>query len=94
MANVVITSDSVKVNADFGVYATSAGMKKGAWRKSTIISVMFDHDEDCTEVRLDGNQIFKVSYSAHDNSMIVDSVDGIAPSDNTDLYAKLLAFIV
>jgi hypothetical protein len=49
--------------------------------KGSYVEVMFDNDEPWT---------FDVSG---DRGMIVDTVDTIAPTDNTDLAAKLAAFI-
>ena len=94
MANVVVTSTSLVVSADFGDYASGVGMTKGSWQRSSITSVVLNNSSDWIEVRTKDNSRWQICYSAYANSLIIDSVNGVAPSSNSDLYDKIVALML
>ena len=89
MANVTVTSTANSVLVDFGVY-TPQGMTKGVWAKSAIRSFRLTSDR----VQVNTNDgAFDVCYSSTDSALIIDTVNGAAPSSLNDLYTKLAALI-
>lgn len=92
MANLVITSTGSTIAVDFGAYSTQAGATVGTWPKSGIQSVQIYEGGAYVYVRMGGGQEWHISHAANSyNALIVDSVDGAAPSSNADLYAKIAA---
>lgn len=90
MANIVITSTATTVGVDFGVYASVADMDKASFRRDEMSEVIKTFGADhVTVVMLDGND-FDLSYTTGTNAMVVDTVDGVTPTDNNDLYDKIV----
>lgn len=85
MANLVITSDSNRIYIVFNDYTSQAGMPSGDWDKSAISIVMNLSDIDIFFSALNEQQ-FRFSFNSQ---LIVDSVDGVAPVSNADLFTKL-----
>jgi len=94
MANLVVVSDVNKIECDFGVYAATAKILQGAWQRDSITSITIDADEDYIEVHTKDGYNWTVCYAAFSGAMIIDSVNGVAPSSTLDLYDKLIALIV
>ena len=90
MANLTITSTTNSIKVDFGVYS-SGGISKGTWRKDKI--QLFRLLTDDTIQVLTNEDKFLLVYSSHEFALIVDSVDGIAPTSVSDLYDKLSALV-
>ena len=94
MANIVITSTTNSIKADFGVYAPTIKIKKGAWRRDLITSFQLADGDEFIVAYVVGENRWNLSYTNGSANLIVDSVDGVAPTSNSDLYDKLIALIV
>lgn len=99
MANVVIVSTTNSVKIDNGVYAGIEGslgviQKKATFRKHDIRRVALHPTEANVVVFLiEHGLTFTLSFDGSTGTMQVDSVDGVAPTSNSDLYDKLIALI-
>ena len=91
MANIIITSTASTILAVFNDASDFHKIKQSSFRRDEISEVI-EHtgDEHITVKMLDGNE-FELSFSAAAGVGVVDLVDGSAPSDNDDLFAKLRA---
>jgi hypothetical protein len=92
MANVVITSDSERIYFVFNDYSDQAGMSSGNWAKFDISCELNNGDTDLF-VFDDGNNLFRLSYNVYSPALLVDSVDGVAPTSNSDLKTKIDAIL-
>jgi hypothetical protein len=92
MANIVITSTTNSIKVDFGVLGTGNLPKKGAWEKDKIIKIELLPSDAFVKITNLGENEWQVSYDGN-NGMQIDSVDGVAPTSNSDLYDKLIALI-
>lgn len=88
MANLVITSDISRVSIVFNDYSSQAGMPSGDWQKTTISCMMNTGNVDVFFLVFN-EQNFRFSYNGSAGSMQVDSINGVSPIDNSDLYSKL-----
>jgi hypothetical protein len=89
MANLVVTSTTNTIKVVFND-TPADGITQGAWRKDKVISFRL-HDTyiDVITMGID----FQVSHTATAGCLIIDSVDGVAPSSLSDLYNKLTALL-
>jgi hypothetical protein len=92
MANLVVTSTTNSIKVDFGVLATAANMKKGVWNKSRITFQLALSDTH-VDVLVIGEPSWGVSFDGSSSTLQIDSVDGVSPTSNSDLYDKLIALI-
>lgn len=91
MANLVITSTAITVKVIFNDYSEATNMKSANFRRNDIAEVVEHHNADyVTVIMLDGND-FDISWTSHVHAMVVDSIDGVAPTSNDDLTVKLEA---
>lgn len=97
MANITITTDSKLAYVDFGNYTVSGDLdgKKATYLISDISIVWLEKNEDHVRVKMKdaiNNPDWFLTYEYKDNiSFIVDSINGVAPTSNQDLYDKLNA---
>lgn len=91
MANVIIITTTNSIKVDFGVYASDMPISKGTWNKSSIQHIQLNNNHVYVKVR-DGNE-WTLNYDIQAKGIIVDSVDGVAPTDLSDLYNKLVAML-
>ena len=92
MANVVVTSDANTIKVDFGIYyptycpVSIAYYNRNEVNKvelySTVVSVHVLSGTKDWELSFDGSAGFHV-----------DTIDGVAPTDNSDLCDKVAALI-
>ena len=92
MPNVVITSTTNSIKVDFGDYASYVGYSQGAWNKSAISSIK-KMDGGRIEVFTNSGDKWTVSWASGSNFLIIDSIGGVAPTSEADLYTKLIALI-
>ena len=88
MANIVVTSTLNTIVVDFGVYSSVVGYKKANFQKRMIsIQLIFD----LSFVRVENSQgnNWAVSYATFEEALVIDFVDGIAPTDNEHLFDLL-----
>ena len=90
MANLVITSTTNSVKVDFGVL----GIKhtKGVWRKEQL-SFFLQPSNAFVIAKILNEVPFAVSWNGSVNTLQIDSVDGVAPTSNSDLFDKLSTII-
>ena len=85
MTNIVVTSTATTVKAVFNDYADHQKIKQASYRRNDISEIVEHTDgEHLTIIMLNGNE-FDLSFNS------VDSVDGVAPTSNDDLFNKLVA---
>ncbi len=94
MANVVVTSDSTSILVEFNDASSVLAMKRGAWRRADIVNINLRSDESIIEVITSIGQTWLVSYNSVVGALIIDSVNGVAPTSNADLFTKLRALMV
>lgn len=92
MANLVITSTANTMAIDFGVYVSDSLPDKGTWRKEKVMCITLAESDTYVTMIIDG-RILNLVQAASGSNLIVDTVAGVGPSDNADLYAKLIALI-
>jgi hypothetical protein len=92
MANLVITSTTNKINVVFNDLATTAGIKKGTWHKERITFRLMNSDS-FVNVLVINEPAWSVSFNGSTGTLQIDSIDGVAPTSNSDLYDKLTALI-
>jgi hypothetical protein len=90
MANISVVSTTNSIKVDFGDYASSVGVTKGIWRKD---KVRFNLRSDFIEVIAQNENGFGVVYTTSGNYLIIDTIDGVSPTSNSDLYDKLCTLI-
>jgi len=93
MANIVITTDSERIYIAFNDYSDEAGMASGNWAKEDV-SVEMNIGNTDIFLYTEGENLGRLSFNAGTDIMVVDTVDGAAPSSNADLKTKLDAALV
>ena len=88
MANTVITSATKYVKVVFNDDAPMAGMVQGYFSKS-LISEVRGMSDGFVVVKLNSGESFNISTDGALNTLTIDSIDGVAPTDNTDLCDKI-----
>ena len=94
MANAVVTSDSTKIKVVFNDLSDMAGRHTSYFKKGDLVEVYADTSDAFVTVVLGHNQSFKVSTDGSIGTLIIDSVDGVAPTSNADLRDKIASFII
>jgi hypothetical protein len=92
MANVTITDTTTILEVDFGVYSASFGVKKENWHKHSIHFKLV-HGDAFIKCGEDNGSDIAISWDGSGNSYQVDTVNGVAPTSNADLYDKLVALL-
>ena len=91
MANIVITSTTNSIKVDFGVYSTSLdNQEAGCYQKKDMRFYRFSDSVRAIEL---GEKEWDLCWTATSGCFIIDSIDGVAPTSNSDLYTKLIALI-
>lgn len=96
MANIVITKTGNIVNVDFGIYSVSADVdgKKASYLVSDISIVWLEKDDSIVFVKMKDaitTSIWMLSFDGSGGTFQVDTIDGVAPTNNVDLYNKINA---
>lgn len=92
MANIVITSTTNSIKVVFNTYASVTIPEKEAWHKPTThFKLMFGNAY--VKATEDNESDYDLSWNGSTGTLQVDSVDGVAPTSNSDLYDKLIALI-
>ena len=88
MANIVVTSTLNTIVVDFGVYSSVVGYKIANFQKRMISAQLI---EDLSFVRVENSQgiHWSVSYATFQEALVIDSIDGIAPTNNEHLFDLL-----
>lgn len=93
MAFITITSTTNMIHVDFGVYAAANGIPKKEVFHKNDISFLLCYDESFVGVKYAGQVGWSVNYDGAGENLQIDSVDGVAPTDNAHLYDLLTALI-
>jgi hypothetical protein len=96
MANIVITSVGNYIDVDFGIYVVSSNVdgRKATYKKDDISIIWLEKDDLFVDVKMKDaitTNHWRLSFNATPEAFIIDSVDGVAPTSNVDLYNKLNA---
>ena len=95
MANIVITTTGNSIIVTFNDYSSVVGSIKRSQLKSDITEIELDSDH--VQVAMRDSHNIKTWYLTYDSSysgnqyFIVDSISGVAPSSESDLFDKLTA---
>jgi phage tail tube protein FII len=92
MANLVVTSTTNSIKVDFGVLGVIPNPKKGTWKKDKVENIKLEISDTYVRVTTIGEPEWQLSWNGT-NVLQVDSIDGVAPISNSDLYDKLIALI-
>jgi hypothetical protein len=96
MANIVITSMSNGLEVDFGDYWRDSGQPKSS--KDVNAEMSFYHKEEIRElwkagtdvfIRMDNRREWKIGITQLADNFVIDTIDGVAPTDALDLYQKI-----
>jgi len=99
MPNIVITSTANAILFDNGSYSGTQGssgliQKKDAFNKSAVSRVSLAPSDAFVVIDFKASNLsLSLVYAAATGSLIVDTVGGAAPSDNSDLYNKIVALL-
>jgi hypothetical protein len=96
MANITIVKSGNSIIVDFGDYAllNNVDGRKASYKVEDISVIWIEKDDSFVTVKMKDavtNNNWKLSFDSTPNSFIVDSIDAIAPTDNSDLFDKLTA---
>ena len=93
MANTVITSTTNAIKVVFNDDSSLVGIAKGTWAKKTVTAVKLEANTVSVETA-DSVGHWTISHQANTyNALVIDSVDGVAPSSLSDLYDKIVALL-
>lgn len=92
MANLVITSTTNCIEFVFNNYADVLHPEKAIWHKSSAHFLLVYNNAFVKAIE-DNGQDLDLSFNGTSGTMQVDSVDGIAPTSNSDLYDKLSSLL-
>lgn len=98
MANLVVTSTTNSIKVEFNdqpFFDRRDGQTytKGTWLKSEIANIKLNTSTDAVIVLEKDRFEWRVSSGGTSGTFTVDTVDGAAPSSDSDLYDKLIALI-
>lgn len=93
MANIVITSTTNSVIVDFNDYAAILKTEKQSWPKRVIQNFRKLYPSGCIIVSMLQEKEWCVSWDGSPGSFQIDSIDGVTPTSNSDLFDKLTALL-
>lgn len=92
MANLVVVSTINSVKFEANDYASAFGWSKRTRLKSSLITITLH--PNLVEYLVGTTDKYYIHYTTNAyNALIVDSIDSVAPTSNSDLYDKLIALI-
>ncbi len=99
MANITVVTTSTLISVDYGVYESDPKINTKGYvhlKRDRLVSVNVDNAETYVKVVFDGDM--RNSYLHYttnpDGYLIVDSIDGVAPTSLQDLRDKISALII
>lgn len=96
MANIVITGVNGYIKVVFNDYASNAKMDMGYFNRNGLAEVisLYGGGVAVTMGHAKGmGTSYQVSFDGNNGGMQVDTVDGVAPSSDSDLCTKIAALI-
>lgn len=91
MAKIVITSTTNSIRAIFNDYAIQLDMEKGSWNKSHVNNIVLKSSLVLVNIKNESDWL--VSFDGAAGTYKIDTINGGAPTSNSDLYDKLNALI-
>lgn len=92
MAYLVVTSTTNSVRFEANDYSTAFGWSKRTRLKSSLVTITLH--ADFVEYLVDSKEKFYIHYQSNTHgALIVDSIDGVAPTSLDDLYNKMIAVV-
>ena len=93
MAYLVVTSTANSVRFVANDYAAIFGWSKRTRLKTSLITLTLH--SNFVEYLVGENTKYYIHYTSNgDNALIVDSIDGVAPTSLSDLYDKMIAIVL
>jgi len=92
MANLVITSTTNSIKVDFGVLGVGQVPKKGTFHHEHIVSFKLEPADAYVRATTVGELEWQLSFNGV-KGLQVDSINGVSPTSNSDLFDKLSALI-
>ena len=89
--NIAITSTDFTVTVAFNDYSEDIGIKCESFRRDEMSEVKEHHNGTYITVHMLDGEEFDVSFDAFPNVMVIDTINGISPNSNDDLFDKLVA---
>lgn len=83
MANIVITSGATKVSINYNLLAAKNKTTVRVVNRNGMVSCLVPSSNACVETELSNGDSFVLDYND------VDTIGGVAPTDNLDLANKL-----
>jgi len=93
MANTIITSTTNTIKAVFNDDSSKIGFDEGTWIKNNVIAFKLHTDHVSAETVGSVGRWIMTDGSNTIGALIIDTVDGVAPTSLSDLYTKLTALI-
>lgn len=92
MANLTVTSTTNSVRFEANDYSTAFGWSKRVRLKSSLVTITLH--PNFVEYLVGSTDKYYIHYTTNAYSaLIVDSIDGVAPTDLNDLYNKMIAIV-
>lgn len=92
MANLVVVSTTNSVKFDANDYSTAFGWSKRTRLKSSLVTITLH--TNFVEYLVDESTKFYIHYTTNSyGALIVDTIDGVAPTSLDDLYTKMIAIV-
>jgi len=95
MANLVVTFESKYVKVVTGIYATTLGDDVIYLNKNSIEELELENSSEAIDIDLTTRKYdkWRVSYTVAtvDTVFVVDSIDGVTPTDNDHLLTLIMA---
>lgn len=104
MANLVLTSTTNTVTVNYGVYGGNPAnpFSEGVYAKTYLVRFQISADGNFIEMFFSDGSVSNVTWSQSNNPTVptdgmalstIDSIDGVAPTSQADLLAKLTALL-
>lgn len=96
MANITIIKSGNSIIVDFGDYSILPDVdgRKASYKVEDISVIWIEKDDAFVNVKMKDavtTNHWKLSFNSEPSSFIVDSIDAVAPTSNSDLFDKLTA---
>lgn len=92
MANLIITSTANLIIIDFGILSSLFGRRYGTYSKSKVTSIELDVDNEFVNLGILEEKSFAISFDGL-VGLKVDSINGVSPTSNLDLFNKLTTLL-
>ena len=92
MANLVVTSTTKSVKVDFNDLSESVGISVADFSKEHISEVKLS-EGGYVEIVLSNNDTWNISHNGQENTLSVDSVDGVSVVSNEQMAGLIAGYI-